>query len=128
MSVCARAYNSTTRQPSGAVPHAVDQHSLPFSPRTVLIQLSNVSGMQPTIFVDGLDRLLLIVEVTHEDMPATETDLSLTKPTQIMHHSIHMRRLAVKKYMQGGASACTLFYNIPCMAIATGHVSDIAYV
>ena len=48
-----------------------------------------------------LSSLLLIVEVTHEDMPATETDLSLTKPTHIMHHSIHMRRLAVKKYRVG---------------------------
>ena len=59
--------------------------------------------MQPTIFINGLDRLLLIVEVTHEDMAATETDLSLTKSTHIMHHSIHMRRLAVKKYRVGQA-------------------------
>lgn len=94
--VCVRAYvllyyytavsSSTTCSTT-----AVDQHSLLFSPRTVLIQLSNVSGVQPTIFVDGLNRLLLIVEVAHEDMAATETDLSLTKSTHSTHHSAHIR-------------------------------------
>lgn len=57
------------------------QHSLPLSPRTLLIQLSDVSRVQPTIFVDGLNRLLLVVEVAHEHMATTETYLSFTKPT-----------------------------------------------
>ncbi len=82
--------------------------------------------MQPTIFVDGLNRLLLIVKVTHEDMAATETDFSLTKPTQSMHDSVRITRLAVKTYRVGQADVQFSYYILHGNSYS--HVSDSAYI
>ncbi len=59
------------------MPLSVEKELLQYLKISVVHFASDISGMQPSILVDGLIGLLRAVKVTHHDVPGTHADLSV---------------------------------------------------